>query len=165
MWKNVKEKLSFVDFDQAWTWGWHETWWNAKYALLLLCINVKSTEIWQNCMKVIECESETLSYFLGLPFEYCSQFYSQEFLLRSLIKFRHSLIFIRPTCRDVLWYGAGVCLSVCPSVHKACRHDTEWTVQVRTVKLGTFITYDKRTDPINFQGQGSKVKVTCYSLM
>ena len=77
--------------------------------------------------------------------------------------------FIRPTCRDVLWYGAGVCpsvrLSVCPSVHKACKHDTDWTVWARAVKLSTLTTYDKRMNPIDFQGQGSKVKVTHYILM
>ena len=71
-------------------------------------------------------------------------------------------IFIRPTCRDILlWYGAGVC----PSVHKACKHDTDWTVWARTVKLGSLTTYDKRMNPIDFQGQGSKVKVTRYILM
>ena len=79
------------------------------------------------------------------------------------------LFIIRPTCRDVLWYGAGVCpsvrLSVCPSVHKACKHDTDWTVPARTFKLGTLTTYDKRRNPIDFQGQGSKVKVTRNTLL
>ena len=72
-------------------------------------------------------------------------------------------IFIRPTptCRDVLWYGIGAC----PSVHKACRHDTDRTISARTVKLGTHITYDKRKNPIDFQGHGSKVKVTGYTLL
>ena len=42
-----------------------------------------------------------------------------------MFKFPQLFVFIRPTCRDVLWYGAGVCLSVRPSVHKACRHDTD----------------------------------------
>ena len=46
-------------------------------------------------------------------------------------------IFIRPTCRDVLWYGAGVCPSVCPQ----SMSDTDWTVPARTVKLGTLTTY------------------------
>ena len=59
---------------------------------------------------------------------------------------------------------ASVCSSVCGSVHKACKHDTDWTVSARAVKLGTHNTYDKRTNPIDFQGQGSKVKVTRYSL-
>ena len=89
----------------------------------------------------------------------------------------HSFVFLyarlvgtlRPTCRDVLWYGVGVCLSVrpsvCPSVHKACRHDTDRTISARTVKLGTQITYDKRKNPIDFQGHGSKVKVTGYTLL
>ena len=74
-------------------------------------------------------------------------------------------IIIRPTCRDVLWYGVGVCLSVRPSVYKACRHDTDRTVSARTVKLGTHITYDKRKNSIDFQGHGSKVKVTGYTLL
>ena len=71
-----------------------------------------------------------------------------------------------------LYYGmarASVCLSlrpsVCLSVHKACKHDTDWTVAARTVKLGTHTTYDKRTNLIDFQGQGSKVKVTAYTLL
>ena len=33
-------------------------------------------------------------------------------------------------------------------------------VSARTVKLGTDTTYDKRTNPFDFQGHGSKVKVT-----
>ena len=74
-------------------------------------------------------------------------------------------ILIRPTSRDVLWYGAGVCLSVCPSVHKTCKHDTDWTVPARIFKLGTLTTYDKKTNPIDFQGQGSKVKVTRNTLL
>ena len=50
--------------------------------------------------------------------------------------------------------------SVCGSVGKACKHDRDWTVPARAVKLGIHTTYDKRTNPIDFQGQGSKVKVT-----
>ena len=57
-----------------------------------------------------------------------------------------------------------VWVSVCGSVREACKHDRDWTVPVRTVKLGTHTTYDKRTNPIDFQGQGSKVKVTCWTL-
>ena len=80
-------------------------------------------------------------------------------------------IFIRPTCQDVLWYVAGVCPSVClgvclsncGSVPKACKQDRDLTVPARTVKLGTHTTYDKRTNPTDFQGQGSKVKVTCWT--
>ena len=60
-----------------------------------------------------------------------------------------------------IWYGTCVCLSV----HKACKHDTDWTVPARTFKFGTLTTYDKRTNPIDFQGQGSKVKVTFYTLL
>ena len=63
---------------------------------------------------------------------------------------------------------ASVCLSVwvsvCGSVCKAFKHDRDWTVPARTVKLGTHTTYDKRTNHIDFQGQGSKVKVTCWTL-
>ena len=56
-------------------------------------------------------------------------------------------------------------LSVCGSVRKACKHDRDRTVPARTVKLGTHTTYDKRTNPIDFRGQGSKVKVTCWTLL
>ena len=67
-----------------------------------------------------------------------------------------------------MYYGmvlASVCPSVCGSVHKACKHDTDRTVSARTVKLGTHITHDKRKNPIDFQGHESKVKVTSYTLM
>ena len=50
-------------------------------------------------------------------------------------------------------------------VVKPCKHDTDWTVSARTVKLGTHTTYDKRTNPIDFQGHGSKVKVKCFTLL
>ena len=75
-----------------------------------------------------------------------------------------SVLFYMPNLsgRIMVWRGR---LSVCPSVHKACRHDTDWTVTARTVKLGTLTTYDKRTNPIDFQGQGSKVKVTSCTLL
>ena len=79
------------------------------------------------------------------------------------------VVFIRPTCRDVLLYGAGVCLSVRPSVCLSVRLSTKLvnTIQTatRTVKLGTHTPYDKRTNPIDFQGQGSKVKFTSYTLL
>ena len=78
-------------------------------------------------------------------------------------------VFICQTCRDILWYGMGICLPVCPSVcwsvQKACKHDTDWTVSATTIKLSTHTTYAKRTNPIDFQGHGSKVKVTCYTLL
>ena len=72
--------------------------------------------------------------------------------------------------RIMVWrWRLSVCLSVrlsvCPSVHKACRHDTDRTISARTVKLDTHITYDKRKNPIDFQGHGSKVKVTSYTLL
>ena len=60
---------------------------------------------------------------------------------------------------------ASVRLSVCGSVRKACKHDRDWTVPARAVKLGIHTTYDKRTNPIDFQGQGSKVKVTRWTLL
>ena len=50
-------------------------------------------------------------------------------------------------------------------VVKPCKHNTDWTVSARTVKLGTHTTYDKKTNPIDFQGHGSKVKVTRYTLL
>ena len=70
------------------------------------------------------------------------------------------------------YYGMGrasVCLSVrlsvCLSVHKACKHDTDWMVPARTVKVCTHTTYDKGMTPIDFQGLGSKVKVTRLTLL
>ena len=62
----------------------------------------------------------------------------------------------------MVWRGR---LSVRLSVHKACKHDTDWTVPARTLKLGTLTTYDKTKNPIDFQGQGSKVKVTRNTLL
>ena len=60
------------------------------------------------------------------------------------------------------YYGmawASVCLSVRPSVHKACRHDTDWTIWARTVKLGTLTTYDKRMNPTDFRSQGHMLHI------
>ena len=45
-------------------------------------------------------------------------------------------------------------------VVKPCKHDTDWAVSARTVKFSTDTTYAKRKNPIDFQGHGSKVKVT-----
>ena len=50
-------------------------------------------------------------------------------------------------------------------VVKPCKHDTNWTISARTVNLGTHTTYDKMTTPVDFQGHGSKVKVTCKALL
>ena len=66
--------------------------------------------------------------------------------------------------RIMVWPGRlSVRLGVRLSVRKACKHDRDWTVPAMMVKLGTHTTYDKRTNPIDFQGQGSKVKVTHYT--
>ena len=46
-------------------------------------------------------------------------------------------------------------------VVKPCKQDNDRIVWVRTVKLGTHSSYEKRTTPITFQDQGSKDKVTC----
>ena len=48
---------------------------------------------------------------------------------------------------------------------KPCKHDIDRTVSARTVSFGTYISYDKRTNPNGFQGHGSKVKVTRYTLL
>ena len=47
-------------------------------------------------------------------------------------------IFIRPTCRDVLWYGVGVCLSICLSVCLSVRLSTKLvnTIQTEPFQLG-----------------------------
>ena len=68
--------------------------------------------------------------------------------------------------RIMVWRGRlSVWASVCGSARKACKHDRDWTVPARAVKLGIHTTYDKRTNPIDFQGQGSKVKVTSYTYL
>ena len=64
--------------------------------------------------------------------------------------------------RGHLFKGQGHTLQI---VVKPCNHDTDWTVSARTIKLGTHISYDKRKTPIDFQGHGSKVKVTCKTLL
>ena len=45
-------------------------------------------------------------------------------------------------------------------VVKPFKHDTDWIVGIKTVKLGTHTSYYKKTTPNAFQGQESKVKVT-----
>ena len=64
--------------------------------------------------------------------------------------------------RIMVWrVRLGVSLCVSWFVNKACKHNTDWTVPARTVKLGVHNTYDKRTNPIDFQGHRTKGKVTC----
>ena len=66
------------------------------------------------------------------------------FLLHSDNFYR--MCFIRSV---ILWHGKGVWASVsvsmCGSVRKTCKHDTDWTVPARTVKLDTHASFDKRT--------------------
>ena len=69
----------------------------------------------------------------------------------------------RASVRPSFW--ASVCLSVRGSVRKACKHDRNWTVPARTVKLGTHTTFDKRTNPFDFQDQGSDVKITRWTFL
>ena len=63
--------------------------------------------------------------------------------------------------RIMVWRG---CLSVRLSTKLVNRIQTE-PLQLGPSKLGTHTTYDKRMNPIDFQGQGSKVKVTSYTLL
>ena len=44
---------------------------------------------------------------------------------RNDISYHLAIVIIRPTCRDVLWYGAGVCLSVCLSTKLVITIQTE----------------------------------------
>ena len=77
---------------------------------------------------------------------------------------------IRLTKSVKLWYCTGICPCICISFCKACipwyfldfacKHDIDWTISARTVKLGTMTSYDRRTTPIAFEGQGSKVMIT-----
>ena len=73
-----------------------------------------------------------------------------------LIQDDHTYLFSRSGCK-----GQGHMLNI---VVKPCKHDTDWTASARTVKRGTHTSFNKRTTPIDFQGQGSKVKVTCLTL-
>ena len=50
----------------------------------------------------------------------------------------------------VLWFR----VSVRASVHGPCEYDRDYTI------VCFFSNYDKRMNPINFEGQKSKVKVT-----
>ena len=49
-------------------------------------------------------------------------------------------------------------------VVKPRKHGTDWTVPAITVKFGNHTTYDKWTNTIDSQGQGSKVIITRYIL-
>ena len=51
------------------------------------------------------------------------------------------------------------------SVVKLCKHDTDWTVSARTVKLDTHTTHDKRKTPIDFQGRVKGQGHTLYSVV
>ena len=44
-------------------------------------------------------------------------------------------------------------------------HFTDRTISVKAIKLDTYTSYDKRTTPMDFHGQGSKVNVTRYTLL
>ena len=50
--------------------------------------------------------------------------------------------------------------SVRPSVRVHCKHDRDYSVAYFFVKLGKFVKYDERMNPIDFGGQRLKVKVT-----
>ena len=58
----------------------------------------------------------------------------------------------------LLWFR--VCPCVRLSVCGPCEHDRDYTVACFFVKLGRHVDHDERTDPIDFEGQRSKVKVT-----
>ena len=53
-----------------------------------------------------------------------------------------------------------MCASVRASVRGPCEHDRDYTVSCFFVKLGRHVNHDERTNPIDFGGQRSKVKVT-----
>ena len=54
-------------------------------------------------------------------------------------------------------------VSLCWYVHKACKHDTDITVSVRTVTHGTQTSYGKKTTPIvlrsGVKGQGHTLNI------
>ena len=47
-----------------------------------------------------------------------------------------------------------------PSVRGHCEHDRDYTIACFFVKLGRHVSHDERMNPIDFEGQRSKVKVT-----
>ena len=114
-----------------------------------------------NDTKVNDLVTLTLTFLLKKTFSE-----SDSVAAGGIVFHKHTLIFIRRLVGT--YYGmarASVRPSVCLSFHKSCKHDTDWTVPERNFKLGTLTTYDKRTNPIYFQGQGSKVKVTRNTLL
>ena len=76
-------------------------------------------------------------------------------------------IFIRPTFRDVLWYGAGVCLSVRLSVRLSTKLVD--TIQTEPFKLGpsnlVHLLLMTRGGQLLILRSGSKVKVTYWTLL
>ena len=64
--------------------------------------------------------------------------------------------------------NAAVVPSVSPSVRQCvrhalpCEHDRNLTVVCLFIKLGRYVHYDERMNPIDFGGQRSKVKVTIH---
>ena len=105
------------------------------------------------CTIQTTCFAQSLSNLLGVNNERRNPF----LYARLVGTYYYGIIMasVRPTVR----------LSVCGSVRKPCKHDTDWTVSARTVKLSTHTTYDKKTNSFDFQGHGSKVKVTRYTLL
>ena len=65
-------------------------------------------------------------------------------------------VFIRQTCQDVLWYGAGVC----PSVHKACKHNKTEPFQLGLSNFVNLLLMTRGRTLLIF-----KVKVTHYTLL
>ena len=53
-----------------------------------------------------------------------------------------------------------MCASVHASVCGPCEHDRDYTVSCFFVRLGRHVNHDERMNPIDFEGQRSKVKVT-----
>ena len=64
----------------------------------------------------------------------------------------------------LLWFRPSVRPSVCACVRHAlpCEHDRNLTVVCLFIKLGRYVHYDERMNPIDFGGQRSKVKVTIH---
>ena len=60
----------------------------------------------------------------------------------------------------LLWFRPCVRPSFRPSMHGPCEHHRDYTVACFFVKLGRHVNHDKRMNPIDFEGQRSKVKVT-----
>ena len=96
------------------------------------------------------------------PFSVC---FIKENTMATNFEPHECVIFIRPTCWDVLWYGAGVCPSVCLSVRLSTKLVN--TIQTEPFQLGSsnlvhllLMTKGRTLLIFKVRGQRSRSQVT-----